>query len=82
MLASVDIRNVSRRRSLRHPTRCTYRVPITRVRHNVPVSLQVAAAEPPPDAEIEQPEWLTDAWRDRVEAEAMHRLEDRLHGAD
>jgi hypothetical protein len=83
MRATADTSSVSHHRSLRHPARPTYCVPVTRVRHSVAVPLHVAlqAAEPAPDSEPDPPEWLTDAWKHRVEAEAMHRLEHRLHGA-
>jgi len=83
MLASADPHSVSHHRSLRHPTRFTYRVPVTRVAHSVAIPLSVAttAADPTPDSKPDLPEWLTDAWKHRVEAEAIHNFEHRLHGA-
>ena len=82
MLAIAETQSVSHHRSLRHPTRFTYRVPVTRVPHSVAVPLSVAttATEPTPGSEPDLPEWLTDAWKHRVEAEAIHSFEHRLQG--
>ncbi len=76
MLATAENTPVSLRRRFMHPTQLPYRVPVTHVSHRVSVPVR-ASAEEPPD---QQPEWQTDVWKHRVEAEALYRLEHSLHG--
>jgi hypothetical protein len=76
MLATAENTSVSHRRRCMHPTKLTYRVPVTHVSHRVSVPVRASIEEPPP----KPPEWQTDVWKHRVEAEALHRLEHSLHG--
>jgi hypothetical protein len=69
-------RAVHRRHHVR-PRRGGCRVPIEHVAGavTVPVHAEIEETPRPP-----VPEWRTDAWKHRVEAEALHRLEDGLRG--
>lgn len=76
MLATAENTPVSHHRRLMHPKRLTYRVPVSHVSQRVSVPVRASAPEPPP----KRPEWQTEAWKHRVEAEALHHLEHSLHG--
>ncbi len=67
---------VTHHRSLIHPGRTVYRVPIAHVAGSVAVPVHKHVPTPP----RKQPEWRTETWKHRVEAEALHGLEHRLRG--
>lgn len=61
-----------------HPRRGVCRVPIEHVSDAVEVPVQAEVEQPEPPAPT--PEWHTEAWKYRVEAEAVHHLEHSLRG--
>ncbi len=67
---------VRHHRSLLHPRRAVYRVPVEHVTSSVAVPVRKHV--PPPPRKV--PEWRTETWKHRVEAEAVHGLEHRLRG--
>ena len=77
MLETHHRTHVGQHRSLLHPRRGVWHVPIKHVSGGVTVPVQSAVEESEPRP---IPEWLTDAWKYRVEAEALHHLEHSLRG--
>jgi hypothetical protein len=69
--------HAAHRRHHLQPRRGGCRVPIEHVFRAVTVPVRSEIEETP---EPPTPEWRTEAWKHRVEAEALHRLEDGLRG--